>query len=1073
MSNKTPFPLGAFLNSPDGTDPSAETAYQVNYNSFVQLMGTAPAYIDSYIDYGQPISDWVSNASFQAWSTAVTPGASNAIPVIGLPMASTAAGSETPDQFFKDFASGKYDSVINSSVEAWAVCGFKTQYWRPGWEFNLSSSASFATSDPQTQSDWIAAFQHIYTELHQSAQQYGVNLQVLWNPSETNWSNAGSTLGLYPGNNYTDCIAVDVYADMYPYSLYDWGIGKTDTSFQQWAANPLNVEHYLQDPAATQWTLDGSGGRSISLAQLISLAKQDGKPIAIAEAGAGNSAGGTDNTDDPAFVNWLAAELRSSNVTVEFVNIWDSNAGGSYEFSQAGDGKPNEAAAWAADFGAGAPSGPQTPTVAITAQTLAQDTGASATDLVTSIGAVTLAGTVSGYNGMVVEVLDGTTLLGNATVTGSGTWSYTTTLAAGSHSLYALAIDPLFETATSDTQPTITVETTPPTVAISSQNFTQATGAVALTGTLAGASGTTVEIVDGTSVLGNATLNNNGGWSYSTVLSSGSHTLHALAVDLAGNSGVSANEPQVVGLDGFTVNGSVITVQSTPALIASDEAIFNNAFGTSYNLSFVIADVAAADATSIAAQPNVTSLTVSDTANDVLNNITALQSITPQVLSIYLTDGGTPLLATNEAAFLDNLTAFNKIVSAHTVQVLDVRAADAPVVLSQPNVTSISIDATVDTIQANLGTWLQDQHSQPVAVINIADGASIVGFSIAGTLSGYASILSPVVADYSNILDRQVDPAGLISWASQLADGMPIWQLRADLATSPEAQSDLEGLYQTVLGRSADLGGLAGWTGLLGTNLSLAEVRADLATAPEAQSDLEGLYQTVLGRSADLGGLAGWTSLLGTNLSLADVRADLATSPEAQSDLEGLYQTVLGRSADLGGLAGWTGLLSTRLSLANIRTDLATSVEAQGDLTAIFRNVEGRPPGIAELMGTEGLLAANGASLGSVEASLSHNGPSGFATITPSTGNATVAASAGPEVFDFTSIAFGYDTITGFNAAQDTIALTQARAENFATLEANITGINGGALITLDASHSILLSGVAPSSLAAPNFRFV
>lgn len=38
-------------------------------------------------------------------------------PVIELPMTSTASGSGTPDQFYKDFAAGKYDSVLKGMVK--------------------------------------------------------------------------------------------------------------------------------------------------------------------------------------------------------------------------------------------------------------------------------------------------------------------------------------------------------------------------------------------------------------------------------------------------------------------------------------------------------------------------------------------------------------------------------------------------------------------------------------------------------------------------------------------------------------------------------------------------------------------------------------------------------------------------------------------------------------------------------------------------------------------------------------------------------------------------------------------
>ena len=103
-------------------------------------MGVTPTYSDAYVDQSQPINQWITNASWSAQQYAGTAFTKNITPVIGLPLDSTAPGSETPDQFYKDFASGKYDSVIQGVVKAWAAQGYTTQQWRVGWEMNLTSS---------------------------------------------------------------------------------------------------------------------------------------------------------------------------------------------------------------------------------------------------------------------------------------------------------------------------------------------------------------------------------------------------------------------------------------------------------------------------------------------------------------------------------------------------------------------------------------------------------------------------------------------------------------------------------------------------------------------------------------------------------------------------------------------------------------------------------------------------------------------------------------------------------------------------------------------------------------------
>lgn len=97
------------------------------------------------------------------------------------------------------------------------------------------------------------------------------------------------------------------------------------------------------------------------------------------------------------------------------------------------------------------------PSVAITSQVLTNDTGLSSSDLVTSDGRVTLTGTVDDDVAIgSVRVFDGATDLGEATITG-GTWTFSTTLAVGTHALNAVATDAAGNSAGTAAQPAISV----------------------------------------------------------------------------------------------------------------------------------------------------------------------------------------------------------------------------------------------------------------------------------------------------------------------------------------------------------------------------------------------------------------------------------------------------------------------------------------------------------------------------------------------------------------------------------------------------------------------------------------
>ena len=382
-ASTTPFPLGAYLSNPDNSSASNEAIFDSKYSNFTKLFGAAPQFIDTYVDYTQPVSSWLGNTDWEAASFAASADAKGTIPVIGLPMASIAPGSMTADQQFQAFASGQYDSVLRGIVQAWAQQGFKALVFRPGWEMNLEGP-TYAGDTAQSQADWVKAFQHVYTVLHQAATADGVSVQVVWNPGVTNYTNAEATTNLYPGDNYVDVIGADAYSDLHPFSdssptqtYHDFATGGEDTTIAQFVSNPANRESYWSNPAETAYASDGSGGHSQSLTSLIQFAEAHGKPFAVPETGAGNSNSGNDVADDAAFPQWLAQQLTAAQAAgekIDYVNIWDSNGGGNYEFTEASDGKPQEAAAWAKYFG-GSPvpvtTTPHTVTIGSGADTLA------------------------------------------------------------------------------------------------------------------------------------------------------------------------------------------------------------------------------------------------------------------------------------------------------------------------------------------------------------------------------------------------------------------------------------------------------------------------------------------------------------------------------------------------------------------------------------------------------------------------------------------------------------------------------------------------------------------------------
>ena len=169
-------------------------------------------------------------------------------------------------------------------------------------------------------------------------------------------------------------------------------------------------------------------------------------------------------------------------------------------------------------------------------------------DGITNDNTLTLTG--SAEANATVKVYDGATLLGSATADGSGNWSYTTAaLTNGAHSLTATATDVAGNTSAASSALSVTIDTTAPvTPAIASFSTDSGIAGDHITSdntlTLAGSTeaGSVVKVYDGATLLGSATADGSGNWSYTTAaLANGAHSLTATATDVAGNTSAASS----------------------------------------------------------------------------------------------------------------------------------------------------------------------------------------------------------------------------------------------------------------------------------------------------------------------------------------------------------------------------------------------------------------------------------------------------------------------------------------------------------------------------------------------------
>src|SRR5262249_28137179 len=118
-------------------------------------------------------------------------------------------------------------------------------------------------------------------------------------------------------------------------------------------------------------------------------------------------------------------------------------------------------------------------------------------------------------------------------------WAFSTApLADGVHNFTVTSTDAAGNISAVATK-SVTIDTVAPNAPVISTNTIVNTNQVQLTGSAE--AGSTVKLFDGSAVLGTATANTSGAWSYATgALSGGAHTFTATASDVAGNTGIAS-----------------------------------------------------------------------------------------------------------------------------------------------------------------------------------------------------------------------------------------------------------------------------------------------------------------------------------------------------------------------------------------------------------------------------------------------------------------------------------------------------------------------------------------------------
>jgi hypothetical protein len=498
-------------------------------------------------------------------------------------------------------------------------------------------------------------------------------------------------------------------------------------------------------------------------------------------------------------------------------------------------------------------------------------------------------------------------------------------------------------------------------------------------------------------------------------------------------------------------------------------------------------------------------LTVSDTAANVVANLTGLEGLYTKITSIVLTDGGTPNLAITGAQYSSDLTAINKITSAYTLTVSAVTGANATTVGGNSHVTSFTVSDTAANIGTQFASLLTETTSGKLTAITITSGTlttitysqytggsatlalitnasynlSVSGVSIANssTMLAEPHVVSVNISDTAANVQASIDSLETLDAAGEITGivltdgGTPTITITAAQATSDKtAILDITSAHNLVVNDSianvlANMAGLIALSSHLTTitltdggtpsfSLTGTQYAADSTTLLKITSPYT---LTVSAATADEASTAGANSHV-TSYAIVDtasnVVADLGSIESHTSTLSSITLTDSGTpTVSISG----TVLNSDSAAIAKITSTYNETVKADANTTETLTGT-GSDNTISFINEAQGVTA----NLSTGTATTVHSGTtntytlSDFMNITGSTLADTLTAGSSGGILTGDGATSGSDTYVlnasyGYDVAQDTAAhLNGSTIQNFSVLDGiDLTNVTNSGSTTL------------------------
>nr|WP_286209090.1 Ig-like domain-containing protein [Azospirillum sp. A1-3] len=381
---------------------------------------------------------------------------------------------------------------------------------------------------------------------------------------------------------------------------------------------------------------------------------------------------------------------------------------------------------------------------------LAVSNSGSLLDRITRFTAPVVTGTAEANNA--VMLYDGATLVGSSTADGAGSWSIQSGgLAEDRHTLTARTIDVAGNTSTASAALVFTIDSTAPgapTFALSAASDSGTVSNDRLTNvaapTVIGSAdaGSTVTLYDGATSLGTVTADGGGLWTIaaSASLSAGLHSLTALAVDVAGNTGAASAALTI------TIDTTATTPSALDLVTASDSG------------------VSSTDGIS-----NVTAPTIQGLAE--ANSVVTLRNGAPQLGTVVADDSGSwSFTASGWTDGTYTLTATGVDLAGNTSLASSALIVTIDTAITAPSALAFAPGSDIGRSTSDgitgVTTPTVTGNAEANSVVSLYDGANLVGQATAGGLGAW-TITTSVLSEATHTLTaRATDTAGNTSAAS-------------------------------------------------------------------------------------------------------------------------------------------------------------------------------------------------------------------------------------------------------------------------------------------------------------------